>query len=154
MVTVLAPCVSSVVDAVRAHLPKVNSTCRIPGLIEHLISIDYREDQQPKSHPKVQVVPVKSVSIRDLFDISEIRDAITISEVHHLWINHCDLYACTDGLLDITNASDLVTVSWVKTSDHHKVMLIQNGQERAAEVDKLNVTLHHNYHMFSSIREV
>ncbi len=34
------------------------------------------------------------------------------------------LYQLHDGLLDITNASDLVTVSWNRFLNHDKVMLI------------------------------
>ncbi|MFV0136710.1 polysaccharide lyase family 1 protein [Streptomyces sp. HMX87] len=49
-----------------------------------------------------------------------------------------------DGLLDITNGSDLVTVSWSRFSGHDKAMLIGNGDSATGDRGKLRVTLHHN----------
>ena len=49
-----------------------------------------------------------------------------------------------DGLLDITNASDLVTVSWNRFLNHDKVMLIGSSDSAPADRGKLRVTLHHN----------
>ncbi|MEV6203327.1 pectate lyase [Streptomyces sp. NPDC051771] len=49
-----------------------------------------------------------------------------------------------DGLLDITNGSDLVTVSWSRFSGHDKAMLVGNGDGVVTDRGKLRVTLHHN----------
>ncbi len=49
-----------------------------------------------------------------------------------------------DGQLDITNASDLVTVSWNRFLNHEKVMLIGSSDSANADRGKLNVTIHHN----------
>ncbi|MEU3607766.1 polysaccharide lyase family 1 protein [Streptomyces sp. NPDC035033] len=49
-----------------------------------------------------------------------------------------------DGLLDITNGSDLVTVSWSRFAGHDKAMLIGNGDGVVTDRGKLRVTLHHN----------
>jgi pectate lyase len=49
-----------------------------------------------------------------------------------------------DGLLDITNASDFVTVSWSRFRNHDKMMLIGSSDSAAADRGKLRVTLHHN----------
>jgi len=51
-----------------------------------------------------------------------------------------------DGECDITNGSDLVTVSWNRFTDHDKTMLI-GGSDGAGATDRnrLRVTLHHNY---------
>ncbi|MEU2545979.1 polysaccharide lyase family 1 protein [Streptomyces roseolus] len=49
-----------------------------------------------------------------------------------------------DGLLDITNGSDLVTVSWSRFTGHDKAMLIGNGDGVVTDRGKLRVTLHHN----------
>jgi pectate lyase len=82
----------------------------------------------------------------------------------HVWIDHCAfndgahpdsaqpsyfgrLYQQHDGALDITNASDLVTVSWNRFSNHDKVILIgssDSGSTANGDVGKLNVTIHHN----------
>jgi pectate lyase len=54
------------------------------------------------------------------------------------------LFQVHDGLLDITNASDLVTVSWNVFRNHDKVMLIGSSDNAPNDVGKLRVTLHHN----------
>ena len=54
------------------------------------------------------------------------------------------IFQVHDGQLDITNASDLVTVSWNEFEDHDKVMLIGSSDSATADRGKLRVTLHHN----------
>ncbi|MFJ6516755.1 pectate lyase [Streptomyces filamentosus] len=49
-----------------------------------------------------------------------------------------------DGLLDITDGSDLVTVSWSRFTGHDKAILIGNGDGVVTDRGKLRVTLHHN----------
>jgi pectate lyase len=49
-----------------------------------------------------------------------------------------------DGLLDITNGSDLVTVSYNRFGVHDKVMLIGSSDSRVTDRGLLRVTLHHN----------
>jgi pectate lyase len=47
--------------------------------------------------------------------------------------------------VDITNASDLVTVSWNRFENHDKTMLIGSSDSAIADRGKLRVTLHHNH---------
>jgi pectate lyase len=92
-------------------------------------------------------------------------DSISLRYVDHLWADHNSfedrdtpdskqpsyftrLFQIHDGELDITNASDLVTVSWNRFLNHDKVMLIgssDTGNTAAGDRGKLRVTLHHNY---------
>jgi pectate lyase len=88
-------------------------------------------------------------------------DSVSLRFAHHVWVDHNTfrdketldedqpqyfgvLYQVHDGLLDITNASDLVTVSWNRFLDHDKVMLIGSSDSASADRGKLRVTLHHN----------
>jgi pectate lyase len=88
-------------------------------------------------------------------------DSISLRNTDHVWIDHNTfadretadsklpdyfgvLYQVHDGLLDITNASDFVTVSWNRFDNHDKVMLIGSSDSASADRGKLNVTLHHN----------
>ena len=91
-------------------------------------------------------------------------DSISLRFANHVWIDHNTfrdretaddtlphyfgvLYQIHDGLLDITNASDFVTVSWNRFENHDKVMLIgssDSGTTAANDRGKLRVTLHHN----------
>lgn len=88
-------------------------------------------------------------------------DSISLRYADHVWVDHNTfrdketadedqpnyfgvLYQVHDGELDITNASDLVTVSWNRFLDHDKVMLIGSSDSASADRGKLRVTLHHN----------
>ncbi len=55
------------------------------------------------------------------------------------------MFEVHDGLLDITNGSDLITVSYNRFEDHDKVMLIgSTNNPNRGDRGKLRVTLHHN----------
>lgn len=51
-------------------------------------------------------------------------------------------YQVHDGLIDITNGSDLVTVSYNRLHDHDKTMLIGSSDSRITDRGKLRVTVH------------
>lgn len=89
-------------------------------------------------------------------------DAISLRDSDHVWIANSTfedretadstlpnrfgvLFQVHDGLLDITNASDFVTVSWNRFANHDKMMLIGSSDNAPADVGKLRVTLHHNW---------
>jgi pectate lyase len=88
-----------------------------------------------------------SISLRDTNNIwidhntFEDRDTLDATQPRHFGV----LYQVHDGLLDITNASDLVTVSWNRFRNHDKMMLIGSSDSAAADRGKLRVTLHHNH---------
>lgn len=88
-------------------------------------------------------------------------DNVSLTGATNVWVDHCEFndgehldadqplifnrpYQVHDGLLDITNASDLVTVSWNRFLEHDKVMLIGGSDSATADRNKLRVTLHHN----------
>lgn len=53
-------------------------------------------------------------------------DAISVFTSSNVWIDHCYLARCTDGLVDIIHASNLVTVSNNYFTQHDKVSLISH----------------------------
>lgn len=84
-------------------------------------------------------------------------DAVSLRGATHVWVDHNSFsdsphhdaaspshfgrkYQVHDGALDITNASDLVTVGYNTFAAHDKTMLIGSSDEDT----KLRVTLHHN----------
>jgi pectate lyase len=80
------------------------------------------------------------------FNIKGGGDGITIGGGHHIWIDHCTLYKCGDGQIDIVKGSDRITISWCKFTDRHiKTMLINNGHPNKSEINRNNVTLAHNF---------
>src|SRR5439155_3861091 len=95
----------------------------------------------------VRLVRVQNVIIRNL-TITGGLDAIDIEGSDHVWVDHCDLSRCDDGLLDIKRGSDLITVSWNHFHDHHKTCLLgHSDKEEIRKVDRghLRVTYHHNF---------
>jgi len=88
-------------------------------------------------------------------------DSISLRNADHVWVDHNTfedretadetlpqyfgvLFQVHDGLLDVTNASDFVTVSWNRFSNHDKLMLIGSSDSASADRGKLRVTIHHN----------
>lgn len=89
-------------------------------------------------------------------------DALSLRGAERVWVDHClfddgkhpdklepvrlgQRVQHHDGLLDITNGSDLVTVSWCRFQAHDKTMLIGNSDGLTSDTGKLRVTLHHNH---------
>jgi pectate lyase len=87
-----------------------------------------------------------SVSIRHSthvwIDHNRFADARTRDESQPTWFGH--VHQVHDGLLDITDESDYVTVSWNRFVSHDKAVLIGGSDDAAADAGKLRVTLHHN----------
>jgi pectate lyase len=82
-------------------------------------------------------------------------DAITVQNAQNVWIDHCDLFSdltepsgTYDGLVDITHASDNVTVSWTHFHNHFDNSLVGHSPAPAAAIEDTNhltVTYHHNW---------
>ncbi|GKQ38288.1 polysaccharide lyase family 1 protein [Streptomyces sp. A012304] len=105
--------------------------------------------------------PVWQPNTGGLGDWKTAYDAIWLAGATHVWVDHVTAsdkghpdaaeptyfarnYLRHDGLLDITNGSDLVTVSWSRFADHDKAILIGNGDTATGDRGRLRVTLHHN----------
>lgn len=85
-------------------------------------------------------------------------DTVSLRRSHHVWVDHCSFdsagidkplilgrpFERTDGLLDLTRMSDLVTVSWCRFANHDKTMLIGSSDNQTEDEGRLRVTLHHN----------
>ncbi|KAK7387551.1 hypothetical protein VNO78_28436 [Psophocarpus tetragonolobus] len=71
-------------------------------------------------------------------------DAITISGGTHVWVDHCSLSNCFDGLIDVVHGSTGITISNNYMTHHHKVMLL--GHSDSYEEDKnMQVTIAFNH---------
>ena len=85
-----------------------------------------------------------------------------INKATHVWIDHSSFtdapnldssqplyfgrpYQVHDGAVDVTNGSDLVTMSYNRFSDHDKLLLIGSTDSATrGDPGKLRVTIHHN----------
>ena len=80
-------------------------------------------------------------------------DGIGIQASANVWVDHCEFYSDLthgkdyyDGLIDITHASEWVTVSNTYLHDHWKASLIGHSDSNGAEdTGHLHVTQHDNY---------
>jgi pectate lyase len=112
---------------------------------------------------------VSNVIIRNLTvagpnddDAGDNVDAIHIEGSRQIWVDHCDLSsngpgvdagAAYDGLVDISDGSDFVTVSWTHYHDHGDTGLVgrSDSSDAAAEdIDKNHVTYDHD--LFTDVR--
>ena len=86
-----------------------------------------------------------NIILRNITLLNGKPDGLTFKNCHHVWIDHCDLSACDDGLLDFTLGSSYMTVSYCKIHNHNKVSLCNSGTQHFEDVGKQRVTYHHNY---------
>ena len=108
---------------------------------------------QPDLRRHLRLLPEWSPNDGTLGAWNALYDAISLRESVNVWVDHNTfrdretldrnapyyfgvLFQQHDGLLDITNASDLVTVSWNRFENHDKVMLIGSSDSTAADRDR------------------
>ncbi|MCQ2092821.1 MAG: DUF6383 domain-containing protein [Fibrobacter sp.] len=113
---------------------------------------------QPTSGSAMKLSGSKNVIIRNLkfqgigAHDDDDEDCLQVNhESKNVWIDHVDIYDGHDGNLDITNASDFVTISWTKFSytskstGHQFSNLIGNSKTKTSDRGHLNVTFHHTW---------
>lgn len=81
--------------------------------------------------------------------LSRFSGADVTARAHHIWIDHCDFEKSYDGLLDIVQGADLITVSWCKFAG---VMSGETARWVRRQMDFLeaNQALFPNYRNFRS----
>ncbi|CAI9086818.1 OLC1v1020734C1 [Oldenlandia corymbosa var. corymbosa] len=71
-------------------------------------------------------------------------DGIEVFHSSHIWIDHCFLARCSDGLIDVIHASTAITISNNYFTQHDKVMLCgHNDQNIEDKVMKVTVVFNH-----------
>jgi pectate lyase len=66
--------------------------------------------------------------------------------VSHIWVDHCDFTAYTDGATDIKQGVDYITVSWNHYYGNARTSLLGHSDGNGAEdIGHLTVTYHHNW---------
>ncbi|KAI8528668.1 hypothetical protein RHMOL_Rhmol12G0165200 [Rhododendron molle] len=71
-------------------------------------------------------------------------DGVSIFAGKHIWVDHCSLSNCNDGLIDVIHGSTAITISNNYMTHHDKVMLL--GHNDAYTEDKnMQVTIAFNH---------
>ncbi|CAM8934138.1 unnamed protein product [Rhodiola kirilowii] len=60
-------------------------------------------------------------------------DAIKIMSSTHIWVDHCFVGRCSDGLIDVTHASTAVSLTNNYLTQHDKVMLLGHNDKYSAD---------------------
>ena len=92
-----------------------------------------------------------NVILRNLTIRNSSEDNLGIHFSDRVWIDHCTFIDATDGQLDITQASDYLTISWCKfyytanppAGDHRFVSLIASSDSDNGS--QYHITYHHNW---------
>ncbi len=91
----------------------------------------------------LNVSGAQNIIIRNIAIKNGAPDGMAFRNSHHVWVDHCDLSNCSDGLLDFTVGSSYLTVSWTKFSDHSKATLCNSGTQHFEDRGKNRATYHH-----------
>ncbi|KAI3963264.1 hypothetical protein MKW92_046365 [Papaver armeniacum] len=71
-------------------------------------------------------------------------DGVDIFNSSHIWIDHCYLARCTDGLIDVIHGSTAITISNNYFTQHDKVMLLgHNDHFKGDKVMKVTLVFNH-----------
>jgi pectate lyase len=106
----------------------------------------------------IQNLKIKNVQATDPKTGGGDNDCIGLKWADHVFIDHCELSADLlhpdnwefyDGLIDISKASDYVTVSWCRLMNSFKGSGVGGSSDSGK--DKLHVSYHHN--LFQNIGE-
>ncbi|MFF3501827.1 polysaccharide lyase family 1 protein [Streptomyces sp. NPDC003247] len=94
----------------------------------------------------LNVASVSNVIIQNLTFTGSNDDAINVQYSTNVWIDHNDISDAYDGAVDIKRASTNITVSWNRTHDQDKNMLLGHSDDNSSEdTGKLKVTYDHNW---------
>lgn len=92
-----------------------------------------------------------NVILRNLVLRDSPGDGISLSGARRVWVDHCTVMDCGDGLIDLTHGTDEVTISWCRfgyqnLNNRHRLasLLGASDRDRACE-GRLHVTYHHNW---------
>ncbi|MFS8198447.1 pectate lyase family protein [Streptomyces sp. CWNU-52B] len=94
----------------------------------------------------LNVASVNNVIIQNLSFSGSNDDAINVQYSTKVWIDHNDIQSAYDGAVDIKRASTNITVSWNRTHNQDKNMLLGHSDDNGSEdTGKLKVTYDHNW---------
>lgn len=95
---------------------------------------------------------IRNLNFQGIWPIFGPSDTIAARGSHHLWFDHLSLWDASDGLMDLTDGSNYITVSWSKffytdPDNPHRMVSLNGGGAEHEDTDtgKNKVTYHHNW---------
>jgi len=92
-----------------------------------------------------------NVILRNLIIRNAPEDGISLYGARRIWVDHCTIMDCGDGLVDLTHGTDEVTISWCRfgyqnlRNRHRLASLLASSDRDTACRGRLHVTYHHNW---------
>ena len=87
-------------------------------------------------------VIIRNLTLSSTGDFDSIR---IVNGTTRVWVDHCTFDGVGDGAVDVTHASDNVTVSWCRFIHTAKTSLVGADDAATSDAGKLHVTYHHNW---------
>ncbi|KAL2899937.1 putative pectate lyase 13 [Bienertia sinuspersici] len=78
-------------------------------------------------------VIIHNINIHDCYPSSSDGDGLHIFSSSNVWVDHCTMSNCADGLIDCTVGSTAITISNNYFSHHDKVMLLGHSDDYSAD---------------------
>ncbi|KAL8142855.1 hypothetical protein V2J09_015887 [Rumex salicifolius] len=128
------------IDGRGAHVHIANGGCvtirHVTNVVIHGVHI---HDCVPTGNLNVSSSPTRAEWV-----INTDGDGITVFNSSRVWIDHCSMWRCADGLVDATMGSTAITISNNHFTNHNEVMLL--GHNDSYVKDKhMQVTIAFNH---------
>ncbi|KAJ8436162.1 hypothetical protein Cgig2_025329 [Carnegiea gigantea] len=78
-------------------------------------------------------VIIHNINIHHCYPANSDGDGLHILGSSNIWVDHCSLSNCADGLIDCTEGSTAITISNCYFSHHDKVMLLGHSDDYSAD---------------------
>ncbi|XP_010067210.2 probable pectate lyase 5 [Eucalyptus grandis] len=108
----------------------------VSNIIIHNIHV---HDCKPSGNTNIRSSPTH-VGFRGVSD----GDGISIFGASHIWVDHCSLWHCKDGLIDAIMGSTAITISNSYFAHHNEVMLLGHKDSNAPD-SGMQVTIAFNH---------
>lgn len=128
------------IDGRGANVHIANGPCITVQYVHHIIIHGIHiHDCKPAGNAMVRDSP-SHYGWRTISD----GDGVSIFGGSNIWVDHCSLSNCADGLVDAIKGSTAITISNNYMTHHNKVMLLGHNDEYTQDVN-MQVTIAYNH---------
>eukprot|EP00253_Pinus_taeda_P009269 PITA_09269 len=128
------------IDGKGTNVHIANGPCIMVQYVSHIIIHEIHiHDCKPAGNAMVRDSPTH-YGWRTISD----GDGVSIFGASNIWVDHCSLSSCTDGLIDAIIGSTAITISNNFMAHHDKFMLLGHNDNYTQDV-KMQVTVSFNH---------